>query len=566
MSAWNSEDVYKQLGELGIIDKITLNQCWEECGQRGVCFEDAIVAKGLISEANLGRIIADLMKVKFVHLGVTAIDLEVLKKVSFDFASVNQVIAFKEDENFLHVAMTNPEDERIKNLLKKRVGKEVISFLATKRDIEDTLVMYHQNMQEVIEKIIKESRVKGVDEKNKKDVELPVIKIVETIITFGYQNKASDIHIEPQEKKSLIRFRVDGILADMASLPKDIHEQILTRIKVLASLRTDEQKAAQDGKIVTKVNHDENELDIRVSIVPVTDGEKCVLRLLSERSRQMSLQDLGLLDSDIEKLKTAYQMPHGMILSTGPTGCGKTTTMYGILKILNTREVNIATIEDPVEYEIEGTNQIQVNSKTGLTFAKGLRSIVRQDPNIILVGEIRDAETANISVNAAMTGHLVLSTLHTNDAATCFPRLLDMKIEPFLVGSTVNVVIGQRLVRKICLNCRESLAIDLEQIKANFSAEFIKKYNLEDKKNHFYHGRGCPVCHQTGYSGRIGIFEVMFVDDKIRKAIQEKRNASEINKIAIKNGMNSMLDDGLIKVKQGLTTIQEIIRVTKEEE
>jgi type II secretory ATPase GspE/PulE/Tfp pilus assembly ATPase PilB-like protein len=379
---------------------------------------------------------------------------------------------------------------------------------------------------------------------------------------FAFKNKSSDVHIEPLKEKSLIRFRIDGILHDIVTVPLELHRPMATRIKVLADLRTDEHQAAQDGKFQFTV--DGEEVDARVSIVPITNGEKIVMRLLSSSSRQFSLIDLGLSNDDLTKVKKAYEKPYGMLLSTGPTGSGKTTSMYAVLKLLNKRDVNIMSIEDPVEYQIEGVNQIQVNEKAGLTFAAGLRSIVRQDPNIILVGEIRDEETADIAVNSAMTGHLVLSTLHTNDASTAIPRLLDMNIEPFLIASTVNVIIAQRLVRKIHTKCRISEEVSITEIEKHFEPSTVKKLFGSSKTIRLYKGKGCPLDHGIGYEGRLGIFEVLVIDDEVRKAIVERKDASVIRKIAVKNGMTTMLDDGLEKVKEGITTIDEIMRVTRE--
>jgi type II secretory ATPase GspE/PulE/Tfp pilus assembly ATPase PilB-like protein len=350
-------------------------------------------------------------------------------------------------------------------------------------------------------------------------------------------------------------------LHDVLFSPKKLHEQVATRIKVLSTLRTDEHMTPQDGKM--RMALEEEDLDIRVSILPIVYGEKIVLRLLASRFRQFSLVDLGMNEVDLAKVNKAFTKSFGMILSTGPTGSGKTTSIYAVLKIINTREKNITTIEDPVEYRIKGVNQIQTNPKTDLTFASGLRSILRQDPNVIFVGEIRDSETAGIAVNAALTGHLVLSTLHTNDAATALPRLTDMKVEPFLVASTVNVIIGQRLIRKICEMCKGSKDITEEQLLQNLPAETIRKYFGDKQNMRVYHGAGCEVCHFTGYAGRIGIFEVLEVSNEIRKLITEKNDSDVIVKQAVKEGMTTMLDDGLSKVIKGLTTIEEVLRVTK---
>ena len=381
------------------------------------------------------------------------------------------------------------------------------------------------------------------------------------LVEYAYREQVSDIHIEPEEERSLVRFRIDGILHDVLLFPKNLHDRIITRIKVLSRLRTDEHLASQDGKM--RIQMEEENLDIRVSILPIVDGEKIVLRLLASQSRQFSLTDLGMNETDLQKVTKAYGKSYGMILSTGPTGSGKSTSIYAILKILNIREKNITTIEDPVEYRIKGVNQIQVNPKTNLTFASGLRSILRQDPNIVMVGEIRDSETAGIAVNAALTGHLVLSTLHTNDAATALPRLIDMKVEPFLVASTINVIVAQRLVRKICDLCKTSVDTSFEEISKNLPLEMVKKHFGDKKQLHIYQGAGCKVCHGTGYNGRIGLFEVLEINSDLKKLINTKADSDTILKKAQEAGMAIMFDDGLDKVVKGITTIEEVLRVTK---
>jgi type II secretory ATPase GspE/PulE/Tfp pilus assembly ATPase PilB-like protein len=352
-------------------------------------------------------------------------------------------------------------------------------------------------------------------------------------------------------------------LQDVLRVPREIHDRVISRIKVLSNLRTDEHMSAQDGKMTA---HLENEdLDIRVSILPVSDGEKAVLRLLSSHLREFTLSDLGMNSKDLSKVTNAFARSFGMILSTGPTGSGKTTTIYAILKILNTREKNIMTIEDPVEYRIHGANQVQVNAKTNLTFANGLRSILRQDPNVIFVGEIRDSETAGIAVNAALTGHLVLSTLHTNDAATAIPRLIDMKIEPYLVASTVSVVVAQRLVRLVCPFCKVEQKMPISEIVKHFPQETVQKYFGSGSEAKVFIGKGCKNCRQTGYVGRVGLFEVLEITKGIRQLITEKADADVIGQKAIEEGMKTMLDDGLEKVARGVTSIDEVIRVTKVE-
>lgn len=554
MSAYNNEDLYRTLKELEIVDVSVLDTLLQTSKDEKIPLGELVIKKDIMNDDNLGRIIGDMIDTPYVNLTQVPIDDSVLLLVPEAVARKQSVICFQKDKEGIHVAMTDPTNRAVADFIGKKTGDKVNVYYTTEKSINFALSLYSKDMKSTFDDIIAENieAAKG-DPKAKP----PIIKIVDTVIIYAYRNAASDIHIEPMEDYSLVRFRIDGMLQDIVKLPSDLHEQMVMRIKVMANLRTDEHKTAQDGKIVftTEVEN----VDIRVSIVPLTDGEKVVMRLLSENSRQYSLQDLGFSESDLEKLKSSYQKTHGMVLATGPTGSGKTTTLYAILKLLNRTDINIMTIEDPVEYDIERVNQIQVNAKTGLTFAKGLRSIVRQDPDVVLVGEIRDEETADIAVNAAMTGHLVLSTLHTNDAATTMPRLLDMNVEPYLAASTINVVVGQRLVRKICLKCRVSEEKSIDEIDKSVAGYFPK-----GKKVRVYKGKGCPVCHHTGYIGRVGIYEVLVVDEKIKEAIMERKNADEIHDIAVKNGMTTMVDDGMKKVIQGVTTIDEVLRVARE--
>jgi len=521
---------------------------------------DVLIEKDIISDERLGQMIAESLKLPFITLAKITIPDNVIHIIPEKVARKQKVIPFARDEYGVKLAMTDPGNREIQEMIVKKTGEKVIPYLATERDIFNTLHIYRKELQKTYEGLFNEEIGKTGSFVTD---EAPVAKIVDLLIDYAYQDKASDIHIEPEEKNSLVRFRIDGILHDVLVLPKNLHERIISRIKVLSKLRTDEHLAPQDGKIRMKLA--EENIDLRVSIIPMADGEKAVLRLLSARFRQFSLMDLGMQEADLKKVTAATSKSYGMILSTGPTGCGKTTTIYAIVKILNTREKNITTIEDPVEYRIKGVNQIQANPKTNLTFASGLRSILRQDPNIVFVGEIRDSETAGIAVNAALTGHLVLSTLHTNDAATALPRLIDMKIEPFLVASTVNVIIAQRLVRKICEMCKTPKEISVEELGSHMPMEIIKK-NLGSITNlTVYEGKGCKICHQIGYAGRIGVFEVLEVSKNIRKLITEKNDADVIAHAAIAEGMTTMLDDGLQKVGKGITTIEEILRVTKVE-
>lgn len=394
-------------------------------------------------------------------------------------------------------------------------------------------------------------------ELTKDPMQVSIIKFVELLIEYAYHARASDVHLEPGENSVVARLRVDGILQDAFAYPKELQSEVVTRIKVLSELKTDLHHVPQDGRFKARIS-DLGEIDVRVSIAPTYYDENVVMRILTELI-QLSLEDLGFTKEQVESVNRAIKKPYGMILANGPTGSGKTTTLYTVIKQLNTREVSIITIEDPIEYSLIGVTQIPVSVQSGLTFAAGLRSILRQDPNIIMVGEIRDTETANIAVNAALTGHLMLSTLHTNDAATTFPRLIDMGVLPFLVASTVNVAIAQRLVRVVCKVCRKQRALNVAEIK---SLGGIAS-NLESDQIYTV-GEGCSECGGTGYRNRLGIHEVLEINDEIRALIVARADAGQIRQAAIKNGMRTMLQDGLIKAQQGVTTIEEVLRIIYE--
>ena len=386
-----------------------------------------------------------------------------------------------------------------------------------------------------------------------------IVDLVNELISVAYNERASDIHINPNEKTVRMRFRIDGVLLEKITCDKNIHSEIISRIKVLAGLRTDEHQAAQDGRFRI-TTQDNKTIDIRVSITPTYFGENAVLRLLGDQSGDHSLADLGFSEKDQKHILRAIKRPSGMILSTGPTGSGKTTTLYTLIKLLSTPDVSIVTIEDPIEYAMSEITQIQINNRSGLTFANGLRSILRQDPNIIMVGEIRDPETATIAVNTALTGHLLLSTLHTNDAATTLPRLLDMGIDAYLVASTVNLATGQRLIRKICESCKTEhklTEIEIESLKEVLPLRM-------KKQSTFFFGKGCEDCAGTGYKGRTGVNEVLVVNQEIREAILAKASAFTIKEIAIKNGMTTMIEEGFNKAVKGETTVEEILRSINE--
>jgi type IV pilus assembly protein PilB len=386
---------------------------------------------------------------------------------------------------------------------------------------------------------------------------LSIINLVGSLIAYANSIRSSDIHIDAKEESIKIRYRIDGVLKEMFNLPKDMHSEIISRIKILSSLRTDEHQTTQDGRFRMNIEAS-GVVDVRVAVSPAYHGESVVLRLLTDKASLFTLGSLGFSESNQAKILEAIKKPYGMILATGPTGSGKTTSLYTILKLLNTDDVAIITIEDPIEYAMDNIRQIPVNNRTGLTFSTGLRSILRQDPDIIMVGEIRDEDTAGLAVNTALTGHLLLSTLHTNDAATTLPRLFDMKIEPYLIASTVNIALAQRLVRKICENCKEPHILT----PAEISSLTLSHVDLPSKQ--FFKGRGCEACNNTGYEGRIGIHEVMLMDNELRQAILNKESSDTIKAIAVKNGMITMIQDGFEKAQMGITTAEEVLRVIHE--
>lgn len=532
---------------------------------------EVLVDKDLIRDEELGQLVAEAYGWRALDLKREKIEPAILQQVPEMVARHRGVVALSRGPAGIRVGLTDPGDLATIHLLEKRLGDRILPFFITRRALDDALTNYKGSLKTEFDGAL--ARV--LDEHlRREERDENTIKLVDLLLQYGHQNKASDIHLEPYRDKVLVRFRIDGVMHDVWTVPKSLSDIILTRLKILARMRTDEHRAAQDGKLQFRVR--EEMVDVRVSIVPVTEGENIVLRLLSEQSRKFSLADLGLSEADLGKVKRAIDNPHGMILVTGPTGSGKTTTVYAVVKILNTRDVHISTIEDPVEYDIEGISQIQVNPKTNLTFALGLRAIVRQDPDIIVVGEIRDEETASIAINSAMTGHLVLSTLHANDAATTLPRLLDMKVEPFLVASTVNVIIAQRLVRKVCDRCRVSStpaaeSLSLIEREPELKRAFRARGYTRLSRLTFYRGAGCDLCSQTGYQGRVGIFEVLEMTDAIKALVVARASSNEIVKAARQGGspragsrgMITMLEDGLDKVLVGQTTLEEVLRVTK---
>jgi type IV pilus assembly protein PilB len=540
-----------------------LKNAEEAISGSGLKLLDYLFTEGLLTKDLLGQALAESYSVPFVDLKKEKVDSEVFNSIPEVVARARAVIALSKTDRGVKVAMADPGDLEIIHSLEKRFGSQVLPFFVLESDLGDAYSRYEADLRDEFEGVLKKLDNPELEPEEKDEISS---QIVDLLLKYGNQNKASDIHIEPYEKKIVVRFRIDGIMHDVLDIPKNLADIIITRIKILSKMRTDEHRAAQDGKL--RFKYEDEIIDVRVSVLPVVKGENAVLRLLSSKGRQFTLTDLGLSEPDFVKVKNAISKPHGMILVTGPTGSGKSTTLYAVLKILNTRDVNIATIEDPVEYDIEGVSQIQVNTKTNLTFAKGLRSILRQDPNIIMVGEIRDEETAGISVNAALTGHLVLSTLHTNDAATSLPRLLDMGVKPFLVASTVNVVIAQRLVRKLCEKCRYSYQITPEEVALiegdqELKSIFTSKGQSDLAKLRLYKSRGCKVCNDTGFKGRLGIFEVLEMVEEIKDLILKHASSDEIAGFAKQKGMSTIFEDGIDKVLNGVTTLDEVLRVSK---
>ena len=522
---------------------------------------DVLIYRGLMSEDVLGKLIAEHYQVPYISLRTKVIPDSTLQLIPEEAATTFGVLPFALEGSELHLAMLDPSDLEAREFVKRKTGLQLKLHYVTSPDLVTALGQYKRNIKEVFTKIITEnvekSKVKKEADAAKQAEDLPVIKILDTILEFASAEGASDIHFEALELDFLIRFRIDGVLRDILTLPKNIHPAIVARIKILSQLKIDEHRIPQDGRFKFKIK--DNNIALRVSILPAFYGENMVLRILPESARPLSLEELGVTGHNLELVKNNIKKPHGMILVTGPTGSGKTTTLYSILTILNTTEVNICTIEDPVEYGIKRVNQTQLNTAAGLTFAAGLRSLLRHDPNIIMVGEIRDKETVEMAIQSSLTGHLVLSTLHTNDASGAIPRFLDMGAEGFLVASTVNLVIAQRLVRKICTSCIEVYKPNAETL--NYLKNFVSEKELT---SNFYRGKGCPECNNKGYKGRVGIFEILEVDDSIRQLIIKRVSAEEIAASALTHGMIPLIRDGFNKASGGLTSIEEVLRVVRE--
>lgn len=555
--------------------------------------QETIIEDKVLEERELAKLVGDYIGTPFVEIEPKDIPDEVLKRIPEHIARQYNVVLFAVDEDGAPMlAMEDPDDVQALNFIQKEIGYNLRVFLATKSNILDCLENYRGDVNDELDEVIAIQRDDS-DAENAKEEEFaedsPIAQTVNLLLEYAIKSHASDIHIEPREEFVQVRYRIDGVLREVNKLPRNVLGALVSRIKILSNLKIDERRVPQDGRFKIKVSG--KQYALRVSTLPIADGEKIVMRVLDESNQAISLDKLGYWGLSLATIKNAMAQPNGMILVTGPTGSGKSTSLFSVLSELNTPDVNISTIEDPVEYKIPGVNQTQTNAKAGMTFASGLRALLRQDPNIIMVGEIRDGETANLGVQAALTGHLVFSTLHTNNAATCLPRLLDMDIEPFLIASTVKAVIGQRLVRRLCQSCRQAYTPSQEELNYitqmfNITPESMPHlHELEEQAASESIGgdtpmgttdativqlwkpspEGCDECGHNGFKGRVGIYEVLGISVAIQKMITANATSNDIQEQAISEGMITMQMDGLIKSFRGVTTIEEILRATREQ-
>lgn len=504
-----------------------------------------LLGQGILTKELLGQAISESYFTSFADLANKPPGRELVLKIPAEVANQYHVVLVQESEHTVLVATDNPTQKDLVGILKPFFGeKKIFLAFAFFEDLENLFIHYRQSLEARFIQIIKSQKKVATE-------------ILDQIFSDALIYRASDIHFEPKEEEVWTRFRIDGVLHEVGKIPKSYYENILNRIKVQAHLKIDEHFSAQDGSI--RFIKDSTNIDIRISIVPTVNGEKVVMRLLTEYVKNLGLSDLGLNDQAYSEISISAKRPFGMILVSGPTGSGKTTTLYALLKTFNHDEINITTIEDPVEYRIPSMNQIQVNAATNLTFADGLRSILRQDPDIILVGEIRDIATAEVAINAALTGHLLFSTFHANDSATVIPRLLDMGVEPYLVASTLEMVVAQRLLRRLCEACRYSVTINQTELMAQFP--MVAKY-FSAANNTFYRGKGCSSCNNTGYKGRVGIFEYFRINKELQELIVKIPTSKEILDLVRNKGFRTLFEDGLEKIKNGTTSLEELIRVS----
>ena len=585
--------VEKLLQQGGIVTEPQLAELKVEAERSHRALQTVVIDEKIITDLKLTQMISEYINVPFIQIEPKDIPDEVLKKIPEHIARQYSVVLSQIDEaGVLSLAMEDPDDVQALNFIQKEIGYNIKVFLATKNNILDCLENYRGSMNEELDEVIAiqsdSNDVQAVKEDDFAE-DSPIAQTVNLLLEYAIKSDASDIHIEPREDFVQVRYRIDGVLKEVNKLPKNVSGALVSRIKILSNLKIDERRVPQDGRFKIKVSG--KQYALRVSTLPIADGEKVVMRILDESNQAITLEQLGYWGKSLATIKDAMLQPNGMILVTGPTGSGKSTSLFSVLSELNTPDVNISTIEDPVEYKIPGVNQTQTNAKAGMTFASGLRALLRQDPNIIMVGEIRDTETANLGVQAALTGHLVFSTLHTNNAATCLPRLLDMGIEPFLIASTVKAVIGQRLVRRLCTQCRQQYTPDQTELDSieksfNITPEVLERlHKLDEQAASENIGgdaplattdttittlwkqkpEGCDDCGHTGFRGRIGIYETLGMSNTIQKLITSNATSNDIQDESVKEGMLTMQTDGLIKAFRGATTVEEVLRVTREQ-
>lgn len=568
----------------GLVSRKDVEAADDEGKRRKQSVGDILVSNGMLSTDALRRIKAYVLGIPFVNLKDRKIPLEVLSLIPEPIARTHSIVAFRKEGDELEVAMLDTEDLPAIDSLRKKTGLKILPRLTDDDSLKHTLLQYQKSLKEEFGdlitnesgkiNIIKDTDGNEVtgDDLKKMAEDLPIVRIVDTLLRHAIIQSASDIHIEQMEDQVLVRYRIDGMLHDAMTLPKDAGPGIIARIKVLSSLKLDEKRLPQDGRF--KMETDGDKVSFRVSMLPTYYGEKIVMRLLRETGEGFSLETLGFHGETMERIHKAMKQTTGIILVSGPTGSGKTTTLYTILDILNTPDVNISTIEDPIEYQMKRVNQTQVNPAIGFTFAQGLRSLLRQDPNIIMVGEIRDSETASLAINAALTGHVVLSTIHTNSAAGAIPRLMDMGVEPFLLVSTLRLIVGQRLVRRLCDSKEQYVPDEVERTKVASVEHFDAALNsLTEEKLvkagtklvdlPFYHPKASAEC-EDGYKSRIGIHEILTVSPTIRDLIIHNASPDAIELQARKEGMLTMLDDGIYKAARGITSLEEVLRAVTE--
>jgi type IV pilus assembly protein PilB len=557
----------------GVLSKENVDKAQMAYVTAGVSMAEWLLQQGFVKQEDLIKARAKYYNVPYVKLTDTAVSPVALGYVDKSIAVRLSVLPFEYDNSTatLSVAMANPVDLAAIEFLEKKTGVKVKPFAALPAEVKANIdVRYEQSLSTEVTAALKEAGGAGTPEAKTINIrklnevikEAPIAKIVTTVLEFAMKSRASDVHIEPLEERTRVRYRIDGILHEKLVLPKKIHDALVSRIKILSDMKIDEKRIPQDGRF--NFQTDDDEVDLRVSTLPTVHGEKIVMRLLKKSGSVPTLPDLGLRGRALKNLEEAILRPHGIILVTGPTGSGKTTTLYSVLSRINTIKVNIMTLEDPVEYQMSGVNQVQINPMAGLTFASGLRSFLRQDPNIIMVGEVRDEETAELAVQASLTGHLVFSTLHTNSSSGALPRLLDMKAEPYLLASSITAIVAQRVAGKICTTCKTEYEPD-EAVVKDVRAVLGKLWNPDmEKKIMFYKGKGCDQCNNRGLRGRVGIFEVLPISEKVARLILERGSAGDIEKVAVEEGMITMKQDGYLKVVEGVTSLDEVLRVAQE--